>query len=354
MERGDHDALARTLRAEGCVVNIRNATAGRHLAVPMKDLDGRSILAVVVTFTFHVPVRGAPSIDEASPAEPCGVDEPWDLDAPTGSIRRPSDLFAYAPGTEVLLVGHAFAQEPGATESAVRLRFGPIEKTVVAHGLRVWKLGAFGGVAPGPARPIQDPIPLRWELAFGGADRSDPAKTIVDARNDLGRGVARDPRKLVGQAASQLEGVGGVARGPLAPAGFGAIHRHWLPRRTFAGTYDASWEQTRMPLLPRDFDPRFNVSAPEDQWSATPLRSDEPLEVDGATDDGPIRARLPRVAIGVSSRIEGKVTDHRTQLDRVLIDADRRRVELTFRASVALPDKRERLDDVRIVDKRIA
>ena len=335
-------------------MNIRNATAGRHFAVPTKDADGRSILAVVVTFTFRVPARGAPSIDDDDPAEPVTADEPWDADAPTSSIRRPSDLFHYKPGTEVLLVGHAQPQRSGVTEAEVRLRFGPIDKSLVAHGLRAWKLGAFGGLAPGPAMPIREPVPLRWELAFGGADRSDPGRAMIDPRNDLGRGIARDPRRLVGTPASQIEDPSkALGRGTLTPAGFGALHRHWEPRRLFAGTYDDAWEQTRMPLLPVDFDPRFHVASPTDQWSETPLRSDAPLEVDGATSDGPLRAALPRLSIGISSRIEGKVTDHRTHLDRVLIDADRRRVELTYRAGVLLPGKLERLDDVRIVDKRL-
>jgi hypothetical protein len=336
-------------------VNVRNATAGKHLVVPMKDHEGRSILAVVVTFTFRLPEGGAPKLDEEAPAEPVGADEPWDPEVPTSSIRRPSDLFAYAPGTEVLLVGHAHAREKGATETDVRLRFGPIDKTLVVHGLRAWKLGTFGGLSPGPARPIVEPVPLRWELAFGGVDRSDPARQRAEPRNDLGRGVARDPRTLVGQPAVQIESADApLGKGAMTPAGFGALHRHWVPRRDFAGTYDEAWEQTRMPLLPRDFDPRFHVSAPDDQWSPSPLRSDEPLEVDGATAEGVLRARLPRVAVGVSSRVSGAVTDHRCPLGRVLVDGDKRRVELTFRASVPIPDKLERLDDIRIVDKRVA
>jgi hypothetical protein len=336
-------------------VNVRNATKGRHLAVPMKDLEGRSVLAVVVTYTFLVPARGAPRIDDEDPAEPAGADEPWDADAPTSSIRRPSDLFAFKPGTEVLLVGHAHPHDAGVSETEVRLRVGPLEKSLVAYGTRVWKLGAFGGVAPGPAMPIREPIALRWELAYGGADRTDPARVLVEPRNDLGRGVARDARKLVGVAAAQLEDPAKpLGRGTPVPAGFGAIHRHWEPRRRYAGTYDEAWELARMPLLPRDFDARFHVAAPEDQWSPTPLRSDEPIEVDGATADGPLRAQLPRLAIGCSSRVDGKVVEHRTHLDRVLVDADRRRVELTWRASVPLPDKLERLDDVRLVEKRIA
>lgn len=336
-------------------MNVRNATRGRHLAVPMKDVEGRAVLATVVTFTYRLPAHGAPVLEEDDPAEPAAADEPWGDDVATSSIRRPSDLCAFKPGTEVILVGHAHAARAGATETEVRLRFGPIEKAIVAHGLRAWKLGAFGGVAPGPAMPIREPIPLRWELAYGGADRSDPAKPLVEPRNDLGRGVARDARKLVGAPAAQLEDPSKpLGRGALVPACFGAIHRHWEPRRRYAGTYDEAWEQARMPLLPRDFDPRFHVAAPEDQWSEAPLRSDEPLELDGAAPEGPIRAQLPRLAIGFSSRVEGRVTEHRTHLDRVLVDADRRRVELTFRASVPLPDKLERLDDVRIVEKRLA
>ena len=77
-----------------------------------------------------------------------------------------------------------------------------------------------------------------------------------------------------------------------------------------------------MPLLPADFDPRFHVCVPEDQWSELPLRGDEPCEVLGATPEGQWRFRLPRRAPGFSSFTRGQRSEHRTHLDTVLIDGN--------------------------------
>src|SRR5690606_23837603 len=119
-------------------------------------------------------------------------------DPASSSIRRPSQLFDRKPGTDVVLLGHAHPR-PGtnATHVDVSLRVGPIRKTVRAHGLRVWQWSTFGGLAPGPARPIREPIPLIYELAWGGQDLSDPMKPLGEPRNYAGRGVTRDPKSLV-------------------------------------------------------------------------------------------------------------------------------------------------------------
>jgi hypothetical protein len=84
---------------------------------------------------------------------------------------------------------------------------------------------------------------------------------------------------------------------------------------SFAGTYDDVWMDSRMPLLPADFDDRFHVCVPPDQWSEAPLRSDEPIELLGATPEGAHRIQLPRIALGFSSVIRGVRQEHRTHLD---------------------------------------
>lgn len=337
-------------------MDVRNALGGTHAAIPMKDTSGRSVLGVIVKLTFAIdPTGKAELVEEGAPevdlADTYNGDEPA-----KASIRKPSQVFDYKPGTDVLLIGHAHPPLRGrATCVDVSLRVGPIAKTVRAHGLRVWMQGAFGRLSAGPAQPIRDPVPLIYELAWGGMDTSDPMRPVGEVRNYVGRGIAANTRSLVGQPAAQLEDpkdpIGGL--GHDTPMCFGAIHRHWQPRASFAGTYDQAWMDTRMPLLPEDFDPRFHVSVPPDQWSQTPLRGDEPFEIIGATPEGFWRFQLPRIvpafmSVGTAGRIE-----HRTFLDTILIDADAYRVELTYRASVPIPKKLEMLDHVRIFEKEL-
>jgi hypothetical protein len=158
--------------------------------------------------------------------------------------------------------------------------------------------------------------------------------------------VVRNPRQHVDAPAVQLEDLAGSR----SPACFGAIHRHWEPRIRYAGTYDADWMESKMPLLPDDFDPRYNVTVPHDQWSTTPLLSDEPIEVLNATEDGALRARMPRLEPRFVATIEGQRSALAPHLDTLLVDADARRIEATFRAAIPVPRKLQLLEEVEIVD----
>jgi hypothetical protein len=170
----------------------------------------------------------------------------------------------------------------------------------------------------------------------------------------VGRGVARDPKSLVDQPAAQLEDPAHPIEGRNnLPAAFNPIHRHWQPRAAFAGTYDQAWMDSRMPIAPADFDERFHVCVPPDQWSQMPLRGDEAFEILGATPEGLWRFQLPRIAPGFSSFVADKRTEHRTQLDTILVDCDARRVELTWRASIPIPKKLEMLERVLVFEKRL-
>jgi hypothetical protein len=108
-----------------------------------------------------------------------------------------------------------------------------------------------------------------------------------------------------------------------------------------------------MPLLPPDFDSRYHVCVPPDQWSEMPLRGDEPVEVLGATPEGAWRFQLPRIVPGFSSFMGGRRAEHRTHLDTILIDADARTVELTWRAAIPLPRKYEMLERVLVFEKNV-
>jgi hypothetical protein len=337
-------------------IDVSSDARGVFALLFVKDKTGREHATPVLKVTFVVDAHGRAALDEEDPANVVLADEMNGADPATSSIRRPSDVFEHKPGTDVILVGHAHAPAGRSVSHVdVSLRVGPVAKTVRAHGLRVWQASAFGGVAPGPARALREPVPLVYELAWGGLDLGDPERPVGEWRNMVGRGVARDWRALVGQPAAQLEDPERPLRGGRdgVPWCFGALHRHWRPRVEFAGTYDEAWQRDKMPLLPDDFDDRFHVTVPHDQWSPTPLRGDEPIEVLGATPEGAWRFSLPRLAPGFSSRFRGRARDHRTHLDTILIDADRRRVELTWRAAIPIPKKYEEIERIEITEKTI-
>lgn len=333
-------------------MNVANRTPGKTLAFPMKDKTGRAQVVVVVKYTYRAGPKGAFDVVEDG-ADPYPIDVPNGDDPATSSVKIPSDLFDYKPGTDVVVVADAHPRA-GATFADVGLKVGRIDKTVRAHGLRVWQRGVLGGLTPGPALPMRGPLPIEYELAWGGQDLSIPEKPLGEPRNYVGRGVTHQPARLVGQPAALLE----LANKPLGernnvPASFGPIHRHWAPRVSFAGTYDKVWTETRMPLLPLDFDARFNVCVPPDQWSEVPLLGDEPIELTGATEDQYWRIDLPRESLAFTSRSGGVRSEHRTHLDTVVIDARRRVIERTWRATIPVPGKLEKLDEIRVEARRM-
>jgi hypothetical protein len=141
--------------------------------------------------------------------------------------------------------------------------------------------------------------------------------------------------------------------GGSEPAGFGPIARQWEPRRSLYGTRDASWQRSRQPVPPKDFDPRYNCAGHPDLWSETPLRGDEPIEILGATPEGAWRFRLPYYAPAFHVTIDGEEETYDTHLDTILIDiedTDERIVELSWRCCVRLPHKSERLEKIIITN----
>lgn len=335
-------------------MDVSNSTEAKCEPVIAADKEGRQFIVPILKYTFDVGPGGTARPSERQ-SEIDLVDTYYGEEPATSSIRRPSQLFDSKPGTDVIVIAEAHPpQGRDATQVDVMLRMGPIRKIVRVYGFRVWQFAAFGGLTAGPAMPIRKPIPITYELAWGGQDMSEPQKPVGEPRNYAGRGICRDPNSLVGQPAAQLEDpeypIG--ARG-VRPAALGAIHRHWQPRASYAGTYDSVWQDSRMPLLPVDFDNRYHVCVPEDQWSPAPLRGDEPIEVLGVTPEGLFSCQLPRKAPGFSSLLLGKRQEHRTHLDTVLVNSVERKVELTWRAAIPMPKKLEMLERILVFEKGV-
>src|SRR5262249_37085300 len=144
----------------------------------------------------------------------------------------------------------------------VVVKVGTLEQRLMVFGLRVWSKG-LTGISISPAQPFEQ-LPLKWEEAFGGFDTSGD-KPLEEPRNPVGRGLVRDTNLLVNQLAPASEDPGDLIRSPRSrptPMGVGPLGRHWAPRRSYAGTMDENWKKERMPLLPLDFDERYNQLAP--------------------------------------------------------------------------------------------
>ncbi|MDC3955571.1 DUF2169 family type VI secretion system accessory protein [Polyangium jinanense] len=318
-------------------------------AVPYRSSSGGTAVIALVKATFVVPQPGAPAVlQDAQPA--VRINEVLvDPDAPSrgeeSSIRYPSDIGLKKPGADLLIVGDAVPRTKArAADVAVRAKGRTV--TLRVHGDRafVWSpMGLGMSVAA-----MFERAPVTYERAYGGRSADG---TLVDWRNPVGRGVHRNERELDGKLAPCIEdpGVSYRAGQDYLPYGFGALATHWTERKRHAGTFDAGWQRTRMPLPPEDFlDAFFHVAPPALRFEE-PFSPGDPVAVLGMSEAGLFNFTVPRLVVKVfEKREDGKTIEHRPRADLLLVEPERSTFELTFREVLRVGRGPGRLREVRV------
>ncbi|MBI2379770.1 MAG: DUF2169 domain-containing protein [Gammaproteobacteria bacterium] len=315
-------------------------TSPYALATPvLADEAGQPVLAVVAKASFDLAPGREPVLAESqAPVELAGT---WWGEPGVSSPRYEPEIAFVKSGVDLVLIGHAQSSQGPVTQLDLGFRVGPAQKIVRAHGDRLWVPTALGLSVEGP-RPFER-LPLCYELAFGGRDEA-AGPTAFEARNPVGRGylapgsALREPLRMPNfEDPNQLLGTPGEFP---APAGFGYLAPHWQGRSQYAGTYDATWEAERQPLLPLDFDRRFfNAGSPG--LVVPELRGNEPVLVVHA---GPVQRLAfnlpgrPPPAMRVHWRRGGQA-ELAARLDTVIVDTDAMRLFLLWRAHVPLPPR---------------
>jgi hypothetical protein len=308
----------------------------------LRDEEGRLLLVVLVQATFTIlGPRGLALAETQAPPSLTG--ELHGASAAVASYRIEPAFAFIKPSTDVVLVGHAQAGRM-VTELQVGFRVGPVGKSLRVVGDRAW---AKSGNLHSPTRPLPfDRLPLTYERAFGGWDRShpDPARHTFDPRNPVGVGF-RAPHGHFeeGSRLPNLEDPGDpvLHHGQsVVPAGVGFTSPNWQPRAALAGTYDDAWARARSPLLARDFDRRFFNGASPGLVAPGYLLGNEPVVVENASPHGKLSFRLPglpppRCRVELARREDARPV---LSLDTVVVDTDEDRVLLLWRAHVPLRD----------------
>lgn len=308
----------------------------------LADEDGRDLLVVVVKATYAAaPGRPLTLAEEQALVDVAGT---YYGDPETSSMRFEPEVAPVKLATDVVLVGHAYPDRPGARQVDVGFQVGPVRKVIRVFGDRRWysRMGFFRMSEPEPFACI----PLVYERAFGGWDctAADPEKHRVERRNPVGVGFRTG---LLAECAEDaplpnLEDPQHPIRDfkdRPPPAGFGFIGPHWEPRVRYAGTYDEAWQKTRMPLLPKDFDRRFYNAAPPGQVTAGYLQGDEAVVVANASPGPWLQCCLPGERPPRLTVVQQGAEDLNPEahLDTVILDTDAMQVRLLWRAHVPLP-----------------
>lgn len=312
---------------------VRNITGLPAELFVATDKDGRDHWVLVLKGALRVGSASAPE-----PAEFVYADVHHGEPGSTG-IRFECDFVLRKPHADVLIDGRAYAPRE-VTELEVALEVEGRRKTVRVVGDRRWEAGP----KPSPPAPFRA-MPLTFDRAFGGTD----PKGKADLRNPVGRGFLVSADAVVGAPLPNLE----RPDAPLAkwsdappPVGFGVVGRNWLPRSEYAGTYDQAWIDGRAPFLPGNFDDRYFQSAPEDQWFPY-FRGGETLRCFNMSPEEPEwEARVPELKLSAAFLFaDGEILKD-PDLDTVLLQPDRRRMVLTWRASVPAGRKLQALRGV--------
>lgn len=321
----------------------------------IQDKDANKIWIVAVKATFDILSDGTTRLaDQQLPVlrmgQPHG--EPG-----RSSLAYEADLLWLKSGTDVLVLGSARSPRGYTVDTLdVRLRLGPIDKTLRVFGDRHWKRGIAGTTISKPA-PFES-MPIVYERAFGGWDRSapDPADHRLDLRNPVGTGFLCRSEGALGIKLPNVEHPGRLINSwddKPEPAGLNAIDCAWSPRRELAGTYDEAWRANRFPLWAEDYDPRYAQCAPADQQMQGFLRGGEHVAVENLSSDGPLSFTLPRIYPFFQTRFGSERIEHRSQLCTVVVEPEYRRVAMTWQTSLVCNHRVDELDMTVVSEKRM-
>lgn len=316
---------------------IHNHTRLASIVLPLADELGTPLVVALLQARFDLREDGTSCLADEVPAIAVGG-RAWDDDPIQGWRIEPQMAF-FKPGCDVVLNGHALAPRGACTQMAVGLSLGPVTRQAVVFGPRRL-LDGRRITAPEPFERVA----LRHAQAFGGWDRraADPSAHRVEARNPVGRGF-RDPTAPVDRdvelpaiedPAAPIRSYGDAP----APVGFGFVAPHWQPRSTWAGTYDANWMTSRMPLLPADFDRRYFCAASPGLVCAQALTGGEAASVIGTTPHGRLDFIVPALGLPLfHAHLRGRRrATLKLALDTVVVDTDDMSLTLVWRGHLPL------------------
>ena len=315
----------------------------------IRDRQGAETWIVVVKATFDIAEDGSTSVSSAQP-QPCR--SPVYRGEPgLSSIEYDNDFVLGKVTTDIVVNGTAYAPNgQPVSEVGVGFRVGPVAKALRVVGDRVWTAGGTG--LSERASFVSQPV--WYERAFGGTDPTS-AQPDVDRHwpNPSGTGFLVSAQGLSRVRVANIEYYDDPVtswRGRPKAAGLGAIASHWEERARLAGTYDASWERDRQPLLPADFDLRHCQCAPRDQQAPAFLSGGEPVTLRNLTPAGTLAFDLPTIDLRLETRFmdDERQTHPAPVLHTVILEPDVPRVSLVFHSAIECHAKVYQLDHTRI------
>ncbi|BCH33436.1 hypothetical protein MesoLjLc_53660 [Mesorhizobium sp. L-8-10] len=302
-----------------------------------RDENGHEIWLVAIKASFEIAPDGRQTLLEKQiPVNMAPV-----FASDPNELLDETDFNLEKKRTDVLIKGHAYAANGGpGTQIGTRIKVADVDKSLTVTGDRVFIPGPVG-VAMSQPEPFLK-MPITWRRSYGGTD-TQASRPGWEQRNPVGTGFAVHPQHLVGKTVPNFEYP--EAHDKHRPAGYGPVGRHWLPRIKYAGTYGTEWEQTRDPLLPRDFSRIYYQCAPEDQQTKSPLVGYELVQLGNFTPDGFLQFLLPRITFDIVTRFyRGPDRTHgEPPIHTLRLMPDKRQFSIAWLSALHCPFDGERL-----------
>lgn len=330
------------------MLQVRNQTPFSPGMFLFPDAQGVDTMYVVLKATFSL--KGG-RLRVAEKQLPVVAADKYRGEPGQSSLKVASDAHLLKPGTDVLVEGEAHAPQGRPVESClVQVRVGPVRQVLQVFGDRKWKGGLM---SPGLSAP--EPfvmMPLVWERAFGGLHVVEKERVLGETRNPVGQGFRgkRSGSEMVGRALPNLENPRQLIRSISdvpTPVGVGPVAPSWEPRKSYAGTYDETWQTRRAPYLPRDFNAEFFHVAPPELCARERLKGGEPVELLNLSPEGALRFTLPRCAVDSTVRIAGMPERPPLRLETVHLTPAEGQVCLTWRGAVPCDKRTLKVEEVR-------
>ena len=303
------------------------------------ETSGREMLVVVVKATYAIPEPGEEAQLAPEQVALVGPDR-FSGDPGTSAPLFETDYAHRKPSCDVLLVGNAHAPNAEPTHQVeVSLQVGSMIKQFRVIGQRVWFKSGMG-IAVSSAQPFTV-MPISYDVAFGGTDRTREAEGRVDTflANPVGRGYWRNHSRIDAQPLPNTEQSNRAVDDPagnFVPMAFSPVGRNWLPRMQYAGTYDPHWMENEAPFWPQDFDPRYFQAAAADQIIPYPAGGEE-VVMRNLTPDGHRAFRLPTRVVPVTFiPYKGRDVTLDANIDTIVLEPEEGRFTIAWRANLAL------------------
>jgi hypothetical protein len=334
--------------------------------VPGRNHRGEHIFSVIVKRSYRFTSSAV--VEREVVDRPLRkVDEYYeDVEPERSPVRYESDLAPYKAGTDVVVIGRAYAPRGvPTTRMAVSVQVAGRSKVLAVTGDRECRH------RPGLPPAFTDPKPfvemeIRYDRAYGGSDaKSLPSVPFLYPRNFKGVGVVlrnskeavdglplpniEEPQDLIAPERLLIEEPDRWHLQPL-PQGLGWFQREWYPRSAMLGSFPPFIDpgtvttEERLGLLPHDhvaLAKQSRLRTMEAQFACGAslgmvfpgLKGDEDVALDGLTPGGRLGFRLPGDRPDIGLDLGGGLQSLQVELHTVCIQPDEGELDLVWRGA---------------------